>query len=261
MENKACTWALDNALSEVQKVCPQIHNSFIFNGQQILAVGKDKDKEVFAPVVNAIAALEKETQNRGSLTSLTVCGSNGQVIINKTGDFCIGTFADRQADQTALLLVTRVLVPAVLNAVSAVTLEYIAKTAEENNSDEAVELASKSNNNLLSSETVNNPVFSDAPVTQLLVEALGGFGKLLGDPDFVRIDNSVIAQWGRLFGDKSVEEVDVQEALTGKTVRRRFKPLADGKLKGNGVIQMPEKIQHALGTHKGALVTVRPVVK
>jgi hypothetical protein len=103
----------------------------------------------------------------------------------------------------------------------------------------------------------NGPVLPEPPVTQVIVESLSG---LLIKSDTVRIDNSVIARWNDLYGDKKIQEVDL-EALDGKTTRCKFKPIKDSKYEGKGVIQMPEKIQLALGTSSGELVMVKPAVE
>jgi hypothetical protein len=103
----------------------------------------------------------------------------------------------------------------------------------------------------------NGPVLPEPPVTQVIVESIGG---LLVKSDTVRVDNSVIARWNDLYGDKKIQEVDL-EALDGKTTRCKFKPIKDSKYEGKGVIQMPEKIQAALETTKGELVMVKPVVE
>ncbi|UCF45465.1 MAG: hypothetical protein JSW44_02200, partial [Candidatus Bathyarchaeota archaeon] len=101
------------------------------------------------------------------------------------------------------------------------------------------------------------PLLPEPPVTQLMVENIGGF---LVRSDTVRIDNIVITKWNELFGDKKIEEVDV-ETLDGITTRCKFKPIKDKKHKGKGVIRMPEDIQRTLETAKGELVMVKPVVE
>ena len=101
------------------------------------------------------------------------------------------------------------------------------------------------------------PYLPEPPVTQFIVENLGG---LLVPSDTVRIDNAVIAQWKELYGDKKIEEADL-ETLNGKTGRFKFKSIKDSKHEGKGIIQMPEKIQLTLETAKGELVMVKPVIE
>jgi predicted regulator of Ras-like GTPase activity (Roadblock/LC7/MglB family) len=106
-------------------------------------------------------------------------------------------------------------------------------------------------------EEENGLLIPDPPVTQLIVEDLGG---LLVPSDTIRVDYALISQWNDLYGDRKLEEVDL-EALNGKTTRCKFKNIKDSKYSGKGIIQMPEKIQKTLETAKGELVMVKPVVE
>jgi len=101
----------------------------------------------------------------------------------------------------------------------------------------------------------------NAPVTQVIVENLGGLVGRLGNPDFVRVDFVVIARWNEIFGEKEIKEAIVEETTFGKEIRCKFQAIKDSELEGKGVIQIPEKLQQMLGTKKGALVLVKPVVE
>jgi len=100
----------------------------------------------------------------------------------------------------------------------------------------------------------------DAPVSQFMVENLKGLGGLLGSPDGARVDTGIIARWIELFGDKEIKEITVEETVLGKKIQCRFQAIKDSHLDGKGVIQLPDKLQQALNTKKGALVMVKPVV-
>ena len=76
-------------------------------------------------------------------------------------------------------------------------------------------------------EVDDEPLLPEPPVTQLIIEDLGG---LLVPSDTVRIDKAVITQWNDLYGDKKIQEVDL-ETLGGKTTRCKFKPIKDSKQK------------------------------
>jgi hypothetical protein len=106
-------------------------------------------------------------------------------------------------------------------------------------------------------EEGNGLLLPEPPVTQFIIENLGG---LLVPSDTVRIDSAVITQWNDLYGDKKLEEVEI-ETLMGKVTRCKFKPIKDSKYQGKGIIQMPEKIQLTLESAKGELVMVKPVVE
>jgi hypothetical protein len=106
-------------------------------------------------------------------------------------------------------------------------------------------------------EVYDEPLLPEPPVTQLIVENLGG---LLVPSDTVRIGQEVIAQWKELYSDKKINDVEV-EALNGKSTRCKFKPIKKSKDSGKGIIKMPEKIQLTLETASGELVTVKPIVE
>jgi hypothetical protein len=103
----------------------------------------------------------------------------------------------------------------------------------------------------------NGLVLPEPPVTQVIVESLG---RLQFKSDTVRIDYSILYQWNDLYGDREIQEVDL-DALNGKTIRCKFSVIKDSKYQGKGVIQIPDKIQAALETCKGKLVMVKPVVE
>ena len=98
------------------------------------------------------------------------------------------------------------------------------------------------------------------PVLQVMVENLGGIGGLLGNPDYVRVDSAVIANWKEMFGEKEIKEVTVEETTFGKKIQCKLQPIKDSQLEGKGVTQIPEKLQQALQIKKGALVLIKPVV-
>ena len=106
-------------------------------------------------------------------------------------------------------------------------------------------------------EVYDEPLLPEPPVTQLMVENLGG---LLVASDTVRIGQEVIAQWKELYSDKKINEVEV-EAMNGKSTRCKFKNIKKSKDSGKGIIKIPEKIQVTLETASGELVTVKPVVE
>jgi len=106
-------------------------------------------------------------------------------------------------------------------------------------------------------EVYDEPLLPEPPVTQLMVENLGG---LLVPSDTVRIGKDILDQWKELYSDKKINEVEV-EALNGKSTRCKFKQIKKSKDSGKGIIKMPEKIQVTLETASGELVTVKPVVE
>jgi predicted regulator of Ras-like GTPase activity (Roadblock/LC7/MglB family) len=244
MSNEVYAFALKNTLNEIKNVCPDVSNTFIFKEDgKILAKDENTDEETINRTVDAFNAITERANTIGGLESVTFHGANGRLNIACINDFYLTTIASKEADEKYINTVTRVLVPTVLKLV-----EKIHPASIDNNTftTEQPEL-----------EVNPEPLLPEPPVNQFIVENLGG---LLVPSDTVRIDSAVIVQWKDLYGDKKIEEVDV-ETLNGKTTRCKFKPIKGSKYEGKGIIQMPEKIQLTLQTTKGELVMVKPVVE
>lgn len=97
---------------------------------------------------------------------------------------------------------------------------------------------------------------AEPPVTQLIVEKLSG---LLVSSDTVRIDKEIIEKWSELYEGKKIEMLHI-ENINGKSTQSKFRSIKSSKHAGKSVIRIPEKIQFALETSKGELVTIRPVI-
>jgi len=100
------------------------------------------------------------------------------------------------------------------------------------------------------------PVSPEPPVSQLIVENLGG---LLVPTDTVRVDNETLSQWTELYDGRKIEEIEI-DTFDGKIARCKVKPIKESKYEGKGIVQMPEKVQLALEIKKGELVRVKPAV-
>jgi hypothetical protein len=195
-------------------------------------------------------------------------------------DFYLTTVLSKKADEKYVNTLTRVLIPTVIKLVEKIhpastddeTLTVEPEPAEEEAAEEEAESAEADENEPAEEEETattepteeeeapevsDEPLLPEPPVTQLIIENLGG---LLVPSDTVRIDKAVITDWNDLYGDKKIEEVDL-ETLDGKTTRCKFKPIKDSKRQEKGIIQMPEKIQLTLEVAKGELVMVKPVVE
>jgi hypothetical protein len=195
-------------------------------------------------------------------------------------DFYLTTVSSKEADEKYVNTLTRVLIPTVVRLIEKIhpalpedgtftTVEP--EPVEEDVTEDAAEDTEDSESDMPAEETAPTedeeerfapevdpePLLPEAPVTQLIVENLGG---LLVPSDTVRIDNEVIAQWNDLYGDKKLHEVNL-ETLSGKTTRCKFKPIKNSKQTGKGVIGIPEKIQLTLETSKGELIMVKPIVE
>jgi predicted regulator of Ras-like GTPase activity (Roadblock/LC7/MglB family) len=281
MNNEVYTFALQNTLNEIKNVCPTVSNTFIFKEGKILANDKDTDRETAASAAQAFDAITERADALGGLETVTIQGANGRVNIACINDFYLTTVASKEADEKYVNTLTRVLVPIVLRLVEKINPDSIndetlttidPEPADDNYTGKTIidtenyekeqpkeEIATFEPEPIQEPEPEVNaePYLPEPPVTQFIVENLGG---LLVPSDTVRIDNAVIAQWKELYGDKKIEEADL-ETLNGKTGRFKFKSIKDSKHEGKGIIQMPEKIQLTLETAKGELVMVKPVIE
>ena len=87
----------------------------------------------------------------------------------------------------------------------------------------------------------------------VVVDTLSGF--FVGDA--VQIDTKILGEWDKLFEDRSVDHVEI-EAFGGKATQCKVKEINDPKLKGKGLIMIPEKVCKKLEVKKGEMVKVKP---
>jgi len=279
MNNNVYAFALKSTLDEIQSACPDVTNTFIFKDGKILAKGETTDENTADLTINAFDSIMERADLIGGLEAVTIQGANGRVSIACMNDFYLTTVLSKKADEKYVNTLIRVLIPTVIKLVEKIhptsaddeTLTVEPEPAEEEAAEEEVESAEADENEPAEEETAttetpeeeeapevdDEPLLPEPPVTQLIIENLGG---LLVPSDTVRIDKVVITQWNDLYGDKKIEEVDL-ETLSGKTTRCKFKHIKNSKHKEKGIIQMPEKIQLTLEVTKGELVMVKPVVE
>ena len=277
MNNDVYSFALKSALQEIQNIIPDVSNSFIFKDGKILAKDETTPEKDVNRTIDAFDAITEKAEIIGGLEAVTIQGANGRVNIACINDFYLTTVSSKEADEKYVNTLTRVLIPAIVRLVEKIhpalpddeTFETV--EPEPVGDEVAEEVAEDSESDLPAEETAPTedeeerfapevdpePLLPEAPVTQLIVENLGG---LLVPSDTVRIDNEVIAQWNDLYGDKKLHEVNL-ETLSGKTTRCKFKPIKSSKHSGKGVIGIPEKIQLTLETSKGELVMVKPIIE
>jgi hypothetical protein len=280
MNNNVYAFALKSTLDEIQGACPDVSNTFIFKDGKILAKSETADETTAKLTINAFDSITERADTLGGLEAVTIQGANGRVSIACMNDFYLTTVLSKKADEKYVNTLTRVLIPTVIKLVEKIhptstddeTLTVNPEPVEEEAAEEDAESAEADENETAEEEETattepaeeqetpavdDEPLLPEPPVTQLIIEDLGG---LLIPSDTVRIDKAVITQWNDLYGDKKIEEVDL-ETLDGKTTRCKFKHIKDSKRKEKGIIQMPEKIQLTLEIAKGELVMVKPVVE
>ena len=308
MNNNVYAFALKSTLDEIQGICPDVSNTFIFKDGKILAKDETTNEKTVNSTIDAFDAIKERADAIGGLEAVTIQSDNGQVNIACMNDFYLTTVLSSEADEKYVNTLTRVLIPTVIKLVEKIhpastgnetltvnpepdedepaeeeaeedeaaedEVEENSDNAEEEDADSAEDDENESDEEETATTEEEEPteeqeeeeetpevddemLLPEPPVTQLIVENLGG---LLVPSDTVRIDKAVITEWNDLYGDKKINEVDL-ETLDGITTRCKFKPIKDSKHKGKGIIRMPEKIQLTLEAKKGDLVMVKPVVE
>ncbi len=291
MSNQVYASALTNTLQEIQNVCPEVSRNFIFKDREIMAKDKNTDEETVTQTMDAFNKITESANIIGGLEAITIQGVEGKVNIAAIKDFHLTTVSSKKADEKYINTLTRVLIPIVIKLVDEIkptfietetittidetitkvepepveeVTEEITDEPEAKEAEEFEELDEGATMRELYGDTEqvelpadNEPLLPEPPVTQLIVENLGGF---LVPSDTVRVDEDVITQWNELYSENKIGEVEI-EALNGKTTRCKVKEIKKSKDSGKGIIKMPEKIQVTLEIASGELVTVKPVVE
>ncbi len=246
-------------------------NTFIFKqDKNVLAKDKETDEATINRAVEAFSALNKRGKAAGGLESVTFEGTDSRATVTRVNNLYLATVASRDADEKTLNALTRVIVPTVLKLVeliqpelTSVPPELLEDGAEINERVREIESRETESFTVAQSEPdfTSELLLPDPLVSQLIVENITGISRIIGSQDTVRVDTAVIARWANLYGDREILEVEVEETCTGQTVRCKYKPIKDSQSDGKGVIQLPEKVQSALQTKKGALVMVKPIIE
>jgi hypothetical protein len=269
MNDELQVFALKTAISEIKNACPDVSNAFIFNDDgAILAKDENTDNQTATRAINVLNAVAKSADTIGGLESATFYSASNRVNVFHTDDYCLAVVGSEEPDGEDSAGLARILVPTVLRLTEKISVFYqeeISQIETLKLQEEEVSNVEEPGTDLEAEEIVleepeveePQPLLPDAPVTQFMVENLGSLYAL---SDTVRIDNGVIQQWKDLYGEREIDEVEV-ETLNGQTTRCKYKPIKDSKHDGRGVIQLPQKVLQALKTSKGELVTVKPVIE
>jgi len=294
---EAHSFAIKCALNEIQKASPGLTGNFAFKDEEIISKDNSLNEEDAIQTAKTVQDIIKKAKPVGELETIKIQSAKGKVSITNVADFYVTSIFSQEADEQNATTLTRTIIPIVAKIVeeiqpaspnieTAITIQHeptedetVEKTFPkiENKDEEQIdrekeatsyseegatpyseeEATPYSEEELSVQEIDDEPILPEPPVTQLIVEHLGG---LLIPSDTVRIDQEVIDQWNDLYGDKEIKEVEL-EALNGKTTRCKFKEIKKSKDMGRGIVKMPQKIQLALETTEGELVTVKPVVE
>lgn len=223
MNNDPYAVALKNALTEIKNICPDVSHSFIFaKDGAIVARVSETDEETTEKTIRSFQSVAEKADSIGSLKAFYVNGKKGKVILSGVNGMYLALAASENADTTYLHSVARVIIPTVLKLLETIT------------------------------PTSPTPLQSE-PSKQLIVDTLSGF--FVGDS--VQIDTELLEEWAKLSNQKSISEVEI-ESVDGEATQCKVKEINDSKLKGKGMIRIPEKVCKTLEVKKGELVKVKP---
>jgi len=274
MDNEFLSFALKNTLDEMQKVCPDIKTAFAIDGNhELIARGASTPENGLVRAIELLRDVLEKAEALGGADDLNIKGMDGRVNVSRMDEIYIVTVASKNADLKYVDTIVHVLFPTVLGVLeklgpaSAIRnppeLESEPEMAAVQEAEQSIEPAveetkaemPKEEESERKQEAENN--LPEPQVNQFIVEDIKG---LLTPSDTVRIDNSIIEQWKELYEGKSIEEADL-ETFAGKSLRCKVKSIKDGKLEGQGKIQIPNKLQDVLDIKKGELVRVKPAIE
>lgn len=271
MNDELYAFALKNTLTEIQNICSDIKNAFMFkeNGE-VIAGDTNTPEKTIVQVIDAFEGIFEKADALDGVEAITLEGTKSKLIVSNINGFYLVTVASGKADMKYVNTVTRVLIPTVLRLA-----ENFSPTSLKNRPPEPelpIETPAFRNENPLMAENEEpeesaikepseifkpEPSLPEAPVNQLIVENLGG---LLVPSDTVRIDNETLVQWTELYEGRKLESVEIQ-TFDGKVTQCKVKPIKETKYEGKGIVQMPEKVQLTLEIRKGELVRVKPLIE
>ena len=260
MDNEVYSFALKSALNEIQNICPDIRNSFIFREEgEIVATDENTSEKLVVHVMDSFDGVFEKADAIGGVESITLEGSKGKVNMSCINDLYLVTVTSRKADTNYVKTVTQVLIPTILRLLEKIHPAPLKSKTPSHEAEIDVPALNETEEPLMEEpeetpETETVP--SELPVNQLIIENLGG---LLVPSDTVRIDSETLSEWEEFSEGAKIEEVEV-ETFNGKMTRCKVRPVKDSKYEGKGIIRMPEKIQLNLEVKKGELVRVRPIV-
>jgi len=268
MDNEVYSFALKNTLNEIQNICPDIKNSFMFKEDgEIVAQDENTPQNVVVHLIDSFDGILEKADAIGGIEDITLDGSKGKVTISCMNDIYLVTVTSKKADMNYVNTVTHVLIPTILRLLDKInpaplknktpSLEVETETPVAEELEEQTETPVEKDWTEEPEETLETETLpSELPVNQLIIENLGG---LLVPSDTVRIDSEMLLQWEEFSGSTRIDQVEV-ETFGGKTTQCKVKPIKDSKYEGKGIIRMPEKIQLNLEVRKGELVRVKPLV-
>jgi hypothetical protein len=122
MDNEVYSFALKNTLDEIQNICPDIKNSFIFKEDgEIIAGDENTPEKTIVKVIDSFDAILEKADAIGGVDSITLESSEGRVNVSCMNDLYLVTVTSKNADKNYVNTVTHVLIPTVLKLLERIT--------------------------------------------------------------------------------------------------------------------------------------------
>ncbi len=228
MNRDPYAFALENVLTEIKNLCPGINRSFISTKSGAIVAGDSKtDEKTTEIMIRSFQSIAEKADTIGNLRALHVNGKKGKVILSNINEMYLALETSKNVDTNYLYSITHAIIPTVLKL-----LETITPT---------------------SLETITPTPLQSEPSQRLVVDTLSGF--FVGDS--VQIDIELLEEWAKQLNQKSVSYVEI-EASGGRATQCKVKEINDAKLRGKGIIRIPEKVCKTLEVKKGEVIKVKP---
>lgn len=223
MNRDPYAFALENVLTEIKNMCPGINRSFIFNKDGAIVAGdSETDEKTTEKMIRSFQSIPEKADTIGNLKALYINGKKGKVIVSSTNDMYLALETSKNVDTNYLHSITHAIVPTVLKLLETITPTPLHSVAR-------------------------------APSQQLVVDTLSGF--FVGDS--VQIDVELLEEWANQLNQESVKHVEI-EAPGGKATQCKVKEINEPKLRGKGIIRIPEKVCKTLEVESGEVIKVKP---
>ena len=262
IDEETYSFALKNALTEIGNICPEVKLSFIFNQEGKVLAEAQKGECNIEKIVSDFEEIFQKSHVIGGINSLTIDAKKGKVIISNIQEgVYLATVTSKNVDMKYLETVSRVLIPTVLKLLEKIAPAPLKKPLKREGEKPAVkeEIQEETTAEEISEPPIDEKAKKEIPfipTNQLIVDTFGG---LLVRQDTVKIDSEILSQWSEMLDKKNINLVEI-ETFEGKTAQCKVKPIKDTKLRGKGIIRIPEKLCKLLDIKKGELVRVKPAI-
>ncbi len=281
--------ALETTLNEIRNVYPGVTNLMVLDEtNQVIARDRTSNDDLVNQVSSSFETLAKKASIVGGIESLTYEGADKRIFFTRHQEVYLATVASNQLDQKEITNLTNILFTTTLKVIQEVVSYSVAKSVSAPVSapspvieppkplipEPKVRAAVPQTQPV---QPVQEPTYSKpvapmpipvsqpsrlaVPEVKCKVDNISGISIVSDSPDAIRLDRAVIGDWKERYGAKKIEEAYVLDVDSKKVVRCKFAPIKNEKLEGQGIVQVPHKIQSFLGVKKGSTIIVKPAVE